>query len=250
MEDDVDINTLTMEQYLAWVQDDIRLAVVKPKIGNDVKFEINSNFMRELRRKIFKGTDDEDAHKHDLLEKAFIKQYYPPFKTAKKLEEIRNFKQEVDEPLYRTWERSDLLQISAARPEQPTKDHSCNWYDEATTREIINDSLDDVDIKKLDENIHVFQGSCKTCEGMHLTEDCTIRKEDKAAADDAWIRKFIKNTDSNIRELKTTTKNLQVIADQLTHTVLINTSERIKAKTKIGKNDMKELVPRDLPVDY
>ncbi|GKC85799.1 hypothetical protein Tco_1141516 [Tanacetum coccineum] len=64
MEDDVDINTLTMEQYLAWVQDNIRPGMVKPKIGNDVEFEINSNCMRELRRKLFKGTDDEDAHKH------------------------------------------------------------------------------------------------------------------------------------------------------------------------------------------
>ncbi|GJR05560.1 hypothetical protein Tco_0528544, partial [Tanacetum coccineum] len=64
MEDDVDINTLTIEQYLAWVQDDIRVGVVKPKIGNDVEFEINSNFMRELRRKLFKGTIDEDAHEH------------------------------------------------------------------------------------------------------------------------------------------------------------------------------------------
>nr|GFC30024.1 hypothetical protein [Tanacetum cinerariifolium] len=128
MEYDVDINTLTMAQYLARVQDNIRPGVVRPKIGNDIEFKINSNFMRELRRKLFKGTDDEDAHEHgpalrwinrlsaglfttwDLLEKAFIRQYCPPLKTAKKLKEIRNFKQEVDEPLYRSWERySDLL---------------------------------------------------------------------------------------------------------------------------------------------
>ncbi|GJX69885.1 reverse transcriptase domain-containing protein [Tanacetum coccineum] len=150
-----------MEQHLAWVQDDIRLGVVKPKIFNDIEFEINSNFMRELRRKLFKGIDDEDAHEHvqrvleiadlfhfpdvthdvvmlrvfpitlkrpalrwinrlsawsitiwDLLEKTFIKQYCPPFKIAKKLEEIRNLKQEVDEPLYRAWARySNLLYI-------------------------------------------------------------------------------------------------------------------------------------------
>ncbi|GJT43205.1 RNA-directed DNA polymerase, eukaryota, nucleotide-binding alpha-beta plait domain protein [Tanacetum coccineum] len=154
MEDDVDINTLTIEQYLAWVQDDIRPGVVKPKIGNDVKFEINSNFMRELRHKLFKGTDDEDAHEHvrrvleiadlfhfhgvthdavmlrvftitlkghalrwinrlpaglvttwDLLEKAFIRQYCPPFKSAKKLEIIHKFKQEMHETLYHAWER-------------------------------------------------------------------------------------------------------------------------------------------------
>ncbi|GJT43355.1 ribonuclease H-like domain-containing protein, partial [Tanacetum coccineum] len=46
----------------------------------------------------------------DLLEKEFIWQYCSPFKPAKKLEEIRNFKQEIDETLYHAWERySDLL---------------------------------------------------------------------------------------------------------------------------------------------
>ncbi|GKA45438.1 integrase, catalytic region, zinc finger, CCHC-type containing protein [Tanacetum coccineum] len=236
--DDVDINPLTMEKYLARLQDDIRPGVVKHKIGNDIEFEINSNFMRELRCKIFKGTDDEDAHEHgpalrwinrlsaglvttwDLFEESFIRQYCPPLKTAKKLEEIHNFKQEVDKPLYRAWERySNLLYrcpqhdlnsqqrvhifytrlyiptrimldskgfIPLMTPTQALKsiqviaDHSRNWYDEATTKEIIKGSLDDVDIKQLDENIHVFQVSSKTCEGVHLTEECTLRKEDKA----------------------------------------------------------------------
>nr|GEX27903.1 hypothetical protein [Tanacetum cinerariifolium] len=141
--------------------------------------------MRELRRKLFKGTDDEDSVSYytqgallemdnrlsagtittwDLLKKAFTRKYCPPFKTAKKLEEICNFKQEV--------------------------------------------------------------------------------------ADDDWINKFTKNMNSNIRALKTTTKNLQIKVDQLTQIVLTNASERIKAKIKMGKNDMKEPVLFDLPVDY
>ncbi|GJU44567.1 retrovirus-related pol polyprotein from transposon TNT 1-94 [Tanacetum coccineum] len=41
----------------------------------------------------------------DLIEKAFIRQYCPPFKTTKKLEIICNFKQEMDETLYYAWER-------------------------------------------------------------------------------------------------------------------------------------------------
>nr|GEV67733.1 retrotransposon Orf1 [Tanacetum cinerariifolium] len=115
--------------------------------------------MRELRRKLFRGADDEDAHEHvqrvleiadlfhfpgvthdavmlrvfpitlkgpalrwksrlsagsittwDLLEKAFIRQYCSSFKTVKILEDIHNFKQEMDEPLYHAWERYiDLL---------------------------------------------------------------------------------------------------------------------------------------------
>ncbi|GKE28866.1 hypothetical protein Tco_1444250, partial [Tanacetum coccineum] len=64
MGDDVDINTLTMEQYLALIYDNIRPGFVKPEIDDDVKFEINGNFTRELRCKLFKGTNDEDAHEH------------------------------------------------------------------------------------------------------------------------------------------------------------------------------------------
>ncbi|GKA19823.1 reverse transcriptase domain-containing protein [Tanacetum coccineum] len=149
MENEVDISALTMEQCIALIQDDIKPGIVNPKIGNDVKFEINANFMRELRRKLFAGTDDEDAYEHvrtvleildlfhfpgvthdaimlrvfpitlkgqalrwknrlpagtittwDLLKKEFIWRYCHPFITAKKLEEIRNFKQEKDETLY------------------------------------------------------------------------------------------------------------------------------------------------------
>ncbi|GJV34690.1 ribonuclease H-like domain-containing protein [Tanacetum coccineum] len=324
MGDDVDINTFTIEQYLALIQDDIRPGMVKPEISNDVEFEINSNFMRELRRKLFIGTDDEDAHEHvrrvleivdffhflgvthdavmlrvfsitlkgralrwkkrlpagvintwDLLEKEFIWQYCSPFKTAKKLEEIRNFKQEIDEILYHAWERySDLLYrclqhnlncqqkvhifytvldistrrmldskgfitlmtlTQALKSIQVMADHSHNWYDETTTRKKINDSPDNVD---------AIQASFK---GAHLTKEYSLKKRTRQlsrAADDEWIRMSIENTESNIRALKTMTKNLHEKAYQLTQTVLTNTGEK---RTIMGKGNMKEPVPRDLP---
>ncbi|GJS30076.1 hypothetical protein Tco_0490696 [Tanacetum coccineum] len=64
MENDVDISALTIEQYLALIPDDIKPGIVNPKIDDDIEFEINANFMRELRRKLFVGTDDEDAYEH------------------------------------------------------------------------------------------------------------------------------------------------------------------------------------------
>ncbi|GJV88983.1 BYPASS-related protein [Tanacetum coccineum] len=46
----------------------------------------------------------------DLFKKAFIQRYCPPSKNAKRLEDIHNFKQEIDESLYQAWERfNDLL---------------------------------------------------------------------------------------------------------------------------------------------
>ncbi|GKB08224.1 hypothetical protein Tco_0836508 [Tanacetum coccineum] len=52
--------------------------------------------------------------------------------------------------------------------------------------------------------------------------------------------------ESNIRALKTRTKNLQEEAYQLTHKVLTNIGEKVKAITTMGKENMKEPVPRDL----
>ncbi|GJU46828.1 putative ribonuclease H-like domain-containing protein [Tanacetum coccineum] len=144
----IDINTLTIEQYLALTRRD-RPGMVIPELGNDVNFEIKSQFMSELRCNLFAGTYDEDAHEHvrrvleitdlfhilgvtrdaamlrvfpitltratrrwknmlpawsistwDLLDKAFIRKFCPPLKTALKLEEIQNFKQGMDETLY------------------------------------------------------------------------------------------------------------------------------------------------------
>ncbi|GKA53319.1 hypothetical protein Tco_0746634 [Tanacetum coccineum] len=47
--------------------------------------------------------------------------------------------------------------------------------------------------------------------------------------------------------LKTRTKNLQEKAYQLTHKVLTNTGEKVKAIKTMGKENMKESVPHDLP---
>ncbi|GJV85168.1 uncharacterized mitochondrial protein-like protein [Tanacetum coccineum] len=60
----VDIDTLTMEQYLALSRENQASSVVKPKIGGNVNFEIKSRFMRELREDTFSGNKDEDAHDH------------------------------------------------------------------------------------------------------------------------------------------------------------------------------------------
>ncbi|GJU40762.1 hypothetical protein Tco_1193719 [Tanacetum coccineum] len=60
----VDINSLTMEQYLALARGNQAPGVVKPEIGGNVNFEIKSQFMRELREDTFSGNKNEDAHDH------------------------------------------------------------------------------------------------------------------------------------------------------------------------------------------
>ncbi|GKF23993.1 hypothetical protein Tco_0076315, partial [Tanacetum coccineum] len=78
MEDDVDISALTIEKYIALIPDDIKLGIVNPKIGDDVEFEINANIIRELRRKLFAGTDDEDAYERVCTVLAIVDLFYFP----------------------------------------------------------------------------------------------------------------------------------------------------------------------------
>nr|GEY55799.1 hypothetical protein [Tanacetum cinerariifolium] len=94
---DADINTLTMEQYLALTHENQAPSMVKPEIKGNVNFEIKSQFMRELQEDTFSRNKNDDAHEHverilDILE------------------EIHNFKQEGDETLYPAYDRyNDLM---------------------------------------------------------------------------------------------------------------------------------------------
>nr|GEY65156.1 hypothetical protein [Tanacetum cinerariifolium]GEY65971.1 hypothetical protein [Tanacetum cinerariifolium] len=72
----------------------------------------------------------------DLLKMAFIQRDCPPSKTAKKLEDICNFKQEGEETLYEAWERNNYRGMAA-----------------------IVSKLDNLgqDMKKLKENVMIFK---------------------------------------------------------------------------------------------
>ncbi|GJS62421.1 hypothetical protein Tco_0657205 [Tanacetum coccineum] len=60
----VDVDTLTMEQYLALSRENQAPGVGKPKIRGNVNFKVKSQFMRELREDTFSGNKDEDAYDH------------------------------------------------------------------------------------------------------------------------------------------------------------------------------------------
>ncbi|GKC82085.1 hypothetical protein Tco_1137802 [Tanacetum coccineum] len=60
----VDINTLTIEQYLALSRENQAPGVVKQEIRGNVNFEIKSQFMRELREDTCSKNKNEDVHDH------------------------------------------------------------------------------------------------------------------------------------------------------------------------------------------
>nr|GEZ45028.1 hypothetical protein [Tanacetum cinerariifolium] len=142
--------------------------------------------MRELREETFSRKKNEDDHDYadrvlnivdrltlgavntwDLLKKAFIQRYCPPSKTAKRLEDIHNFKQEIDESLYQAWERlNDLL-------------YKCPTHDINSHQKV--SKLDNLggDMKKLKENVYAIQVGCQIYEGPHLDKECLLNEEVK-----------------------------------------------------------------------
>ncbi|GJV88312.1 hypothetical protein Tco_1532250 [Tanacetum coccineum] len=182
--------------------------------------------MRELRRKLFKGTDDEDAHEHvrSVLEIADLFHFLsvtldvvmlrvfpntlkgPALRWINRLSagreegknKIRNFKQEVDESLCRAWERySDLL-------------YRCPQHD-------LNSQ----------QRVHIFYT------GLYIPT--RIMLDSKG---------FI--------PLMTPTqalKSIQVMADHSRIGMMKQPLRKeSKARTTMGKENVKEPVPRDLPV--
>ncbi|GJZ00535.1 putative reverse transcriptase domain-containing protein [Tanacetum coccineum] len=114
----------TMEHYMSKTQANNRSGVARPKIKDKDNFELNGQFLKELRTNTFSGSDHKDVNEHiekvieimDLfhipnitidqedLKTKFLSKYCPPTHTVKKMEEINNFQQEPDENLYQAWE--------------------------------------------------------------------------------------------------------------------------------------------------
>ncbi|GKD64070.1 hypothetical protein Tco_1306178 [Tanacetum coccineum] len=111
----------TMEQYMSKTRANYGSGIARPKIKDKASFKLKGQFLKELHDNTFSGSDHEDANEDiekvlkivDLFhipnitqdQTKFLSKYCPPARTAKKMEEIKNFQQEPDETLYQAWER-------------------------------------------------------------------------------------------------------------------------------------------------
>ncbi|GKF35127.1 hypothetical protein Tco_0108327 [Tanacetum coccineum] len=126
----VDVDTLTMKQYLALSRENQAPGVVKPEIRGNVNFKIKSQFMRGLREDTFSGNKNKDTHNHidrvlsivglfnipRVSKDAVMLRVFPFILTrtakrwtAKQLEDIHNFTQEEDKSLYQACEQYNGL---------------------------------------------------------------------------------------------------------------------------------------------
>nr|GEU37649.1 hypothetical protein [Tanacetum cinerariifolium] len=197
----------TMEQYMRKTRTDYGSGVARPKIDNKDQFELEGQFLKELRENTFSGSDHEDANEHiekvlkivdlfhvpnitvdQLMLRVFpisltgsascwlrteptgliktledlktkcLNKYCPPGRTAKKMEEIKNFQQESDETLYQAWERFKELLMKRPQHYLTKMREVILFYNrlDVPTRQII-DSRCDVPTKTVPDAKKVIQ---------------------------------------------------------------------------------------------
>ncbi|GKA90926.1 uncharacterized mitochondrial protein-like protein [Tanacetum coccineum] len=209
----------TMEQYMIKTRADYGSGIARPKIEDKDSFELKGQFLKELRDNTFSGSDHEDANKHiekvlkivdlfhipnitidqittwEYLKTKLLSKYCPPARTAKKMEEIKNFQQEVDENLYQAYERFKelLLQEIVADAKvviQEMVEYSQKWHN-GTSRTRSTENSDGLaaiqaqlnnlgrEIKKVNEKVYAAQVGCEQCKGPHYTKDCPLKEEGK-----------------------------------------------------------------------
>ncbi|GJZ60232.1 reverse transcriptase domain-containing protein [Tanacetum coccineum] len=221
----------TMEQYMSKTRADYGSGIAMPKIDDKDSFELKGQFLKELHDNTFSGSDHEDASKH--IEKVikivnlfhipnitqdqtkFLSKYCPPARTAKKMEEIKNFQQEPDETLYQAWERfKELLmkcpqhyltemQETAADAKvtiQEMAEYSQKWHN-GTSRTRSTKTSDGLaaiqaqlnnlgrEIKKVNEKVYAAQVGCEQYKGPHYTKYCPLKEEGKTL-EEAYYTQF------------------------------------------------------------
>ncbi|GJT17443.1 hypothetical protein Tco_0876149 [Tanacetum coccineum] len=177
----VDVDTLTMEQYLALSRENQASGVVKPEIGGIVNFKIKSQFVRELRKDTFSKNKNEDAHDHIDWGLSIVGLFNIPGVSKDALEDIHNSSKKATNNYIKP--RSSIM--------------TCYTNALLMTSIIIkrnigssssNDGLVDLvnmlenlgrDMKKLKESVHTIQVGCQICEGPHLDKICPLNEEVK-----------------------------------------------------------------------
>ncbi|GJW36440.1 hypothetical protein Tco_0059360 [Tanacetum coccineum] len=125
----------------------------------------------------------------------FLNKYCPPGRTTKKMEEINNFQQELDETLYQARERFKellmkcpqhyLTKMQELKMLKRPKWHNGTSRGKSTKTSdglaAIQAQLNNLgrEIKKVNEKVYATQVGCEQCKGPHYTKDCPLKEEGK-----------------------------------------------------------------------
>ncbi|GJU53324.1 retrovirus-related pol polyprotein from transposon TNT 1-94 [Tanacetum coccineum] len=165
----------TMEQYTSKTLVDYGSGIARPKIDDKDNFELKGQFLKAFPMSLtgvascsLRNKPSVSVTTWEDLKTKFLSKYFPPARTAKKMEEINNFQQEPDETLYQAWdtETSDGLAAIQAQLNNLGRE-----------------------IKKANEKVYAAQVGCEQHKGPHYTKDFPLKEEGKTL-EEAYYTQF------------------------------------------------------------
>ncbi|GJQ99308.1 reverse transcriptase domain-containing protein [Tanacetum coccineum] len=135
------------------------------------------------------------------LKTRFLSKYCPPARTAKKMEEINNFKQEPNENLYQAWEQFKEHLMKCPQHYLTNMHEVVLFYNglDVPNRQILNSrgaipSKTAADAKTtiqemVNEKVYAAQVGCEQCKGPHYTKDFPLKEEGKTV-EEAYYMQF------------------------------------------------------------
>ncbi|GJR76112.1 hypothetical protein Tco_0088477 [Tanacetum coccineum] len=148
----VDVDTLTMERYLALSREHQAPGVVKTHKSEAVLFQNKSQFNGKIKEDTFSRSIDEDAHDHIDRVHSIVGLFNIP-----------GVSKDVG-PILGMTPAQALIAI------QTIADHFQKWQNGTTSRSIRSSSSSD--------GLAALVG-CQICEGPHLDKDCPLNEEVK-----------------------------------------------------------------------
>nr|GEV03317.1 xylulose kinase-1 [Tanacetum cinerariifolium] len=231
---EVDINTLTMKQYLALTHENQEPGVVKPKIGGNVNFEIKCQFMRELREDTFLGVS------HDVVMLHVFR--ITLIGAAKRWVDM------LPPETINTWDMLKRAFIQRDWKHSTMADHIHKWHDRSNSRKDAK-LVEELILQRIGNSAKYRVGpsgyytrvdnhppfgkkkpNLEELMNNHLEESTRRRAKMKD-----WIKKLQESTNMNIRNQNASLMNLETQIAKLTKDGQIRVDKEIlSSSTSVG----------------
>ncbi|GKB40917.1 hypothetical protein Tco_0885859 [Tanacetum coccineum] len=205
----------TMEQHMSKIRTDYGSGVARPKIDNKDQFELKGQFLKELQKNTFSGSDNEDANEHNKKVLEMIDLFHVPNITVDQLmlrvfpisltgAEVILFYNGLDIPTRQILDSRGVIPTKtdedAKKAIQEMAEYSQKWHNRTSRVRItktsdglatIQEELNNLgrEIKKVNEKVYAAQVGYEQCKGPHYTKDCPQKEEGKTL-EEAYYTQF------------------------------------------------------------
>ncbi|GJS88585.1 nucleobase-ascorbate transporter 12 [Tanacetum coccineum] len=179
--------------------------VVRPKINDKTHFELKGQYLKELCKNTFSGSEHKDANEHiekvlEIVDLFHILEHY-----LTDMEEVILFYNGLDVPTRQILDSKGAIPTKTAANAKITIQemvkYSQKWHNETSSKAKSTETYDGLaaiqaqlnnlrrEIKKVNKKVYAAQVGCKLCKGPHYTKDCPL-KEERNTLKEAYYTQF------------------------------------------------------------